>query len=174
LALRGAGPDVRQLLLRSADGSFALVLWRGASVWDPVNRRDLSPAPNRVDVDFGDRIALARRFDPVASGSEQQRWTDTRGLSVDLAGAPVVLRLTPAGGANRTGNRSQKSRKALRRRGACAAAFGRVPRAACCKARAHRKLSRKQARRRKRAHARAGRRHKSASWVRSCVSHRRR
>lgn len=174
-ALRGAGPDVRQLLLRSADGSFALVLWRGASVWDPVNRRDLSPAPDRVDVDFGDRITLARRFDPVASGSEQQRWTDTRGVSVDLAGAPVVLRLTPADGATGTDKRSQnRSRKAMRRRAACAAAFGRTPRAACCKARAHRKLSRKQAQRRKRAHARAGRRHKSASWARSCVSHRRR
>ena len=32
---RGAGPDVRQLLLRSADGSFALVLWRGVSGLGP-------------------------------------------------------------------------------------------------------------------------------------------
>ena len=178
-ALRGAGADVRQLLLRSADGSFALVLWRGVSVWDPAARRDLSPPPDHVDVDFGDRIALARSFDPVASESEQQRWTDTRGVSVDLAGAPVVLKLTPAGAASGTGKRSDKrsdkrSRRALRRRAACAAAFGGAPRAACCTTRAHRKLARKHAKRRKRAHARAGRRHKSASWVRSCVSRSRR
>ncbi len=32
--LEGAGPDVRQLLLRSADGSYSLVLWRQVSVWD--------------------------------------------------------------------------------------------------------------------------------------------
>ena len=67
---------MRQLLLRSADGSYALVLWRDVSVWDRGAPRDLSPAPDRVDVALGERIALARRFDPVASGREQQRWDD--------------------------------------------------------------------------------------------------
>lgn len=95
LGLEGAGPDVRQMLLRSADGSYALVLWRGVSVWDPQARRDLFPAPNRLEVVLGEPMALARRFDPVTSSTEQQRWDNPRRIPVDLAGAPVVLKLTP-------------------------------------------------------------------------------
>jgi hypothetical protein len=95
LALEGAGADVRQLLLRSADGSYALVLWRSVSVWDPASRVDLYPAPDRVDVVLGEPIALARRFEPVASDAELQRWTYPRRIPVDLGGGPVVLRLTP-------------------------------------------------------------------------------
>ena len=46
--LEGAGPDVRQLLLRAADGSYALVLWRQVSVWDRDALRDLSPTTQRL------------------------------------------------------------------------------------------------------------------------------
>jgi hypothetical protein len=95
VGLEGAGSDVRQLLLRSADGTYALVLWRPASVWDRDALRDLSPTPDRLDVVMGQRISLAQRFDPVASDSESQRWADPRRITVDLAGDPVVLRLTP-------------------------------------------------------------------------------
>jgi hypothetical protein len=93
--LEGAGPDVRQLLLRAADGSYALVLWRQVSVWDRDALRDLSPAPQRLDVVFGEPLALAQRFDPVSSEAESGRWSRPRRIPVELAGAPVVLRLTP-------------------------------------------------------------------------------
>ena len=103
--LEGAGPDVRQMLLRSADGSFALVLWRQVSIWDRDALKDLHPAPQRVDVVPGQPIALARRFDPVDSGSERRRWTEPRRIPVDLAGAPVVLRLTRQDRPRRLGSR---------------------------------------------------------------------
>ena len=95
LALEGAGSDVRRLLLRSADGSYSLVLWRPVSVWDRDARRDLTPAADRLDVVMGQPIALAQRFNPVDSGAEAERWTNPRRISVDVAGAPVVLRLQP-------------------------------------------------------------------------------
>lgn len=97
IGLEGAGPDVRKLLLRSADGSYALALWRDVSVWDRTAQVNLAPAPDRVDVAIGEPIALARRFDPVSSDDESQRWTNPHRISIDLAGAPVVLRLTPEG-----------------------------------------------------------------------------
>jgi hypothetical protein len=93
--LEGAGPDVRQLLLRSADGSFALVLWRGVSVWDPLAKHDVVPVANPLAVVLGERIALAQRFDPVDSAQERARWEEPRRIPVELGGAPVVLRLTP-------------------------------------------------------------------------------
>lgn len=164
LALEGAGADMRQLLLRGADGTYALVLWRGVSVWDQVNRRELSPAPDRVDVVFGDRIALARRFDPVASSAEQQRWTDPRRVSVDVAGGPVVLRLDPRAAPAARG----KSRKAARRRASCTTSLGSARRARCCKAGERRKHAHGRKHRRKRHHA-TGRRRASASWAGSCA-----
>ena len=93
--LEGAPPDLRQLLLRSADGTFALVLWREVSVWDRLARRDVFPAADQLDVVLGEPLALARRFDPVESEAERGRWTDPRRIPVELGGAPVVLRLTP-------------------------------------------------------------------------------
>ena len=138
--LEGAGPDVRQMLLRSADGSYALVLWRQVSVWDRDALKDLHPAPQRVDVVLGQPIALARRFDPVDSDSERRRWTEPRRIPVDLAGAPVVLRLTPPGAAKappagpvtRLDLSRTKKRQRLRKRlvvrvscsGACASVAG--------------------------------------------------
>jgi hypothetical protein len=95
--LQGAGPDVRQLLLRSADGSFRLVLWRQVSVYDQWGLHDLSPPPQHVDVVLGEPVALAQRFDPVVSDAETARTTDPTRIGVDLAGSPVVLRLIPPG-----------------------------------------------------------------------------
>jgi hypothetical protein len=165
LRLEGAGPDVRLLLLRSADGSYSLVLWRAVSVWDPTGRVDLAPAPDRMDVVFGDRIALARRFDPVASDAEQQRWQDPSRIAVDVAGGPVVLKLNPSG-AQAGGGEDRKASKSPR---GCASALSSRKRARCCAA-----ASRGKEHKAKRRHKRARWRHGKASWVRTCVSAKRR
>jgi hypothetical protein len=94
VALDRAGSDVRTLLLRSAEGWYALVLWRDVSVWDRDRQVDLSPTPDQLDVVMGQPISLAQRFDPVVSDVERQRWTDPRRITLDLAGDPVVLRLS--------------------------------------------------------------------------------
>jgi hypothetical protein len=114
LAVEGAGADVRQLLLRSADGSYALVLWRTVSVWDRDAQRDVAPAPDHVDVALGEPVTLAQRFDPVASAAETQRWTGPTRIPVELGGAPVVLRLVPPGAKKALAG----ARKGLRARGA--------------------------------------------------------
>jgi hypothetical protein len=165
LGLESAPPDVRQLLLRSADGSYSLVLWRGVSVWDASRRVDLSPAPDRIDVVLGDRIALAQRFDPVLSDAEQQRWADPSRIPVDVAGGPVVLRLTPPG-AQAGGGDDRKASKSPR---GCASALSIRKRARCCAS-----ASRAKGHKVKRRHMRARWRHGKASWVRTCVSAKRR
>jgi hypothetical protein len=123
LGLEGGPADLRRLLLRSADGSFALVLWREISVWDRIARRDLFPAPARVEVVVGQPVAVAQRFDPVESDAERARWLDPERIPVELAGAPVVLRLTPPGVPVQTRRRSgglslaaTRKRQRLRRR----------------------------------------------------------
>jgi len=92
------GPlDLRHLLLRSADGSYALVLWREVSVWDRVAQQELQPAPQSLQVVLGQPIALAQRFEPVESDAEVQRWTNPGQVPVAVGGSPVVLRLVPPG-----------------------------------------------------------------------------
>jgi hypothetical protein len=97
LAIQNAPADLRQLLLRSADGSYALVLWRTVSVWDRDALRDLHPAAHGLAVSLGQSIALARQFNPVDSASERARWTNPTSIPVALDGAPVVLKLYPPG-----------------------------------------------------------------------------
>ncbi|MEA2331506.1 MAG: hypothetical protein QOH58_1644 [Thermoleophilaceae bacterium] len=186
VGLEGAGPDVQQLLLRSADGSYALVLWRNVSVWDRDAQRDIVPPPDALDVVLGEPVALARRFNPVVSDAERQRWTDPQRIPVELSGGPVVLRLTPPGAAGTKGLRTG-THGASKKRKCAAGAVGksarktrRKARAHCCpKARTHKKGSRKKAKR-KRPAASASRRRAGASrkatWKRSssCVSARRR
>jgi hypothetical protein len=95
LSLADAPSDLRHLLLRSADGSYALVLWREVSVWDRVAQQDLTPTPAAFEVVFGERITLAQQFNPVDSDTELQRWNNPRSIPLVLGGSPVVLKLTP-------------------------------------------------------------------------------
>jgi hypothetical protein len=119
LALEGAGPEVRQLLLASADGSYALVLWREVSVWNRVARQDQVPAPSPLNVIVGQPIAIAQRFDPVESDLERGRWIAPQRIPVELGGSPVVVRLvppgTPAGGSLGIGPRPTRCGERLGR-----------------------------------------------------------
>jgi hypothetical protein len=162
LALEGAPPDLRRLLLRSADGSYALVLWREVSVWDRVARVDLSPAADPLDVVLGEPIAVAQRFDPVDSDAERQRWANPTRVPVAVGGAPVVVRLVPPGAAGAPGaTTGLRARGKARNR--CVARLGAPPssragrrkaRAKCCRA-AHKAIQRKRAASR-RPHVRRG------------------
>lgn len=92
--LEGAGADVQQLLLRSDDGSLALALWRNVSVWDRNAKVELYPAADDFEVVLGEPVSLAQRFNPVDSDAEVRRWANPRRIPVDVAGGPVVIRLT--------------------------------------------------------------------------------
>jgi len=161
LGIEGAGPDVRQLLFRSADGSYALALWRDVSIWDWTALRELSPAPDHVVVDLGQPIALARRFDPVVTDAETARWASPNRIGLDLGGAPIVLKLVPRGAAEG---------------GATKGLHTGVPRS-CAAAARHKQLRKKlkhrvkHARKAKRRRARfAHGRHPRARWALRCVS----
>jgi hypothetical protein len=177
LQLDGGGPDVRQLLLRSADGSYALVLWRGVSVWDWANRVDLYPAADHMDVVLGDRIALAQRFDPVASDAEQQRWASPSRIPVAVGGSPVVLRLNPPGVApGGGGGGGEGNHKASRTPAGCATALSANKSTRCCRAARHKAHRHHAKRRRARSHRRghSHTRRAKASWATACVTAKRR
>lgn len=162
LGIEGAGPDVRRLLFRSADGSYALALWRDVSIWDWTALRELSPAPDHVVVDLGQPVTLARRFDPVVTDAETARWNDPNRIGLDLGGAPIVLKLVPRGAAG------GGATKGLHTGGPRSCAAGaRHKRGGKLKHRRGHKQARKLKRRRARF---ANGRKPRARWVLRCVS----
>ena len=94
LAVDG-GSDVRHLLLRSGDGSYSLAIWRDVPVWDRVVRQDLAVAPADVTVTLGQPMGRAQAFVP-SDGTDPLLTVDApRRLTLPVAGAVVVVRLTP-------------------------------------------------------------------------------
>ena len=125
-ASRAPPPDVRQLLLRSADGTYSLVLWRERERLGPRRRRWTCPRrPTALDVVLGEPIALAQRFDPVASDAEPQRWADPSRIPVDggrrSGGAAADAARRGTGGA-------QAAARPAARAASCAAHARRAPR----------------------------------------------
>lgn len=94
LAISTRAGDLRRLVLQKADGSYLVILWRLASVWDRERRTALSVPARAVTVDLPSArsVTLAR---PVAS--DEMRPLRMRGqrVRVDVAGAPLVLEVKP-------------------------------------------------------------------------------
>ncbi len=74
------GGDVRQLLLRKADGRVAVVLWRAASLWDRVARTRTAVATVPVTVAYTGTVLTAATYAPVESAmarrGDARRWRD--------------------------------------------------------------------------------------------------
>jgi hypothetical protein len=88
------GPwDLRVLTLRRADGSYLVVLWRLASVWNRDARTAITVAPQAVRLSLPDTVSV-RKIEPMSSTAELPVPLVDRRVSVGIAGDPVVLRLT--------------------------------------------------------------------------------
>ncbi len=92
LSVSGAGRDVRRLVLRKADGTYLVALWRTASIWDTAHRRSLGVRPRALTVRLpgAPRVDLA---DPVASASTRRLRLRDQRVRVALGGRPLVLQV---------------------------------------------------------------------------------
>jgi hypothetical protein len=86
---RGPG-DLRELLLRRADGAYVLALWRHVSVWDRDIRQPLPVAPSRVEVSLPSARSVAR-VEPHVSAAEQRLPMAGGRVSFDIAADAVLL-----------------------------------------------------------------------------------
>ncbi len=96
-AVEGGRTDLRQLLVQKSTGEFDLVLWRDVSVWDPIARRSIAPAPYRVQVKLGQSRA-GTVLSPTSGASTSFAATDS--VAVDLGSDVSIVRLpapVPAG-----------------------------------------------------------------------------
>jgi hypothetical protein len=88
---------VRQLVLRKADGTYLVALWRLDSVWDIERRRPLGVAPRRVRIALPGAARVARA-DPIASPALKRLRLRRGGqVGIRLGARPIVLHVTPKG-----------------------------------------------------------------------------
>jgi hypothetical protein len=92
LRLGVSGP-ARQLVLRKADGTYLVALWRLASSWDRERRRPLRVDPRRVDVALpgAARVEVA---DPVRSARSRRLRIRHGNVRVRLGERPLILSVT--------------------------------------------------------------------------------
>lgn len=91
--LVGAPSDVRQVLLSRKDGSFDLVLWRAASVYEHGTGQDVAVPDVPVTVQLGQGAAV-QAFRPVSGSAAGTALGSGTSFQVRLAGDPVVLRVS--------------------------------------------------------------------------------
>ncbi|MEA2419903.1 MAG: hypothetical protein QOE60_2109 [Thermoleophilaceae bacterium] len=95
LRLHVSGPaDLHRLVLRKADGTYLVALWRTASVWDIERKRPLHVAPRRVWVAIPGAKRLAAA-DPVRSPRLIRAPLRHGRIGLLMAGRPVLLEVTP-------------------------------------------------------------------------------
>jgi hypothetical protein len=85
--------DVRRLVLRKADGSYVVALWRLASVWDRDHRHALHVAPRSLAL----RIPGAWRVrvaDPIRSARERRLRRRSGAVHVRLGARPLLLHVS--------------------------------------------------------------------------------
>jgi hypothetical protein len=92
LDVEQAPGDLRTLTLRRADGSYLVMLWRLAGVWDREARTPITVAPQTVRLSLPDAGSVAKIEPMNSSGASPLALVD-RGVTIALGGDPVVLRI---------------------------------------------------------------------------------
>jgi hypothetical protein len=100
MALSGTNAATRTLLLQKRDGSFHLVLWQQAEVWDRWTKQWTNPSPVPVRLTLGSAAEITT-YSPITGTSATSRST---GTTIDLASsaAPTVIRISPSTAATPT------------------------------------------------------------------------
>jgi hypothetical protein len=98
VSIDGAPSDLRQLLLQKRDGSYYLVMWRAARVWDPDARQPLEAGSDSVSVrlDDGSPLEVAEQIDPALGTAPSASSSASGPIDVSVGADPVIVRLAPA------------------------------------------------------------------------------
>jgi hypothetical protein len=95
VAVRSGDDGVRRLLLRKADGTYVLAIWRNVRIADDEALRALDADPVEVDVELPDGAGEVVVHRPSRSAEPVARETDVRELRVPLAGDATLLEIRP-------------------------------------------------------------------------------
>lgn len=92
VATTGWPADGRYLVTQKRDGSHVLLLWRDATVWDPVLRTALPDPPAPVTLTFGEQLDMT--VHRVSQGPQPVSRTRGTSITVPLDGDVTAITLT--------------------------------------------------------------------------------
>lgn len=85
-----------QLLLEKADGTFDLVLWSEAQIWDPNTKQEIVAPNTQVTVNFGHVQHTVLVFDPLVGTNPIATFSNVSQLTLNLSDHPLIIEI-PAG-----------------------------------------------------------------------------
>lgn len=84
--------DIQQLLLQRSDGSFLLLLWRRATIWNPNTRTDVTVAPVTATVGLPTTKAVTV-YRPSTQTAATTATTNASSVAVSLDGQLTVVKV---------------------------------------------------------------------------------
>ena len=84
-----------QMLLEKGDGTFDLVLWAEAQIWDSNTQQEIVAPDNEVTVQFGKIEKTVLVYDPLVGTAPIATYTNISRLQIDLTDHPLVIEIPP-------------------------------------------------------------------------------
>jgi trimeric autotransporter adhesin len=88
-------PDAdNQLLLQKSNGSFDLILWTEAPIWDANSRSEIASKTEASTINFSKSQKLVSIFDPLQGASPIAVYADVQSIRVPLSDHPIIIEIT--------------------------------------------------------------------------------
>ncbi len=82
-----------QLLLEKSNGTFDLVLWAEAQIWNPNTASEIAAPSEAATVDFGQTENVVLVFDPVQGTAPIAAYLNAQSIQVTLTDDPIVVEM---------------------------------------------------------------------------------
>jgi len=80
-----------QLLLEKGNGTFDLVVWSEAQIWDPNTQQEVAAPDHIVTVNFGHVEGTVLVYDPLVGTSPIATYTNVSQIQLDLNDHPLII-----------------------------------------------------------------------------------
>jgi hypothetical protein len=83
--------DGNQLLLEKSTGTFDLVLWDEADIWNPTTASEIAAPTQTSTVEFAQTQSLVLVFDPLLGTAPIAAYLNTQSIQVTLSDHPIIV-----------------------------------------------------------------------------------
>ena len=83
--------DGNRLLLEKSTGTFDLMLWAEAQIWNPTTESEVVAPSETTTVDFGQTQNVVLVFDPLQGTVPIAAYLNTQGVQITLTDHPIIV-----------------------------------------------------------------------------------
>jgi hypothetical protein len=88
--------NANQLLVEKSTGTFDLVLWAEAQIWNPTTGTEVTAPTETTTVDFGQTQSVVEVFDPLDGTTPIATYTNVNSIQVALTDHPLIIEIPDA------------------------------------------------------------------------------